>query len=133
VPTADDGWVRLYDEPGEPVNVRDVAGQFGPGLDQYGTMRVEMIVAGDDVRKDELVGLIMHPELEGVAVGATAGTPAGNAPQAELTAILREFGWRWATEPEVAELVNGYVVPGLSGIARATDGAARADALRRLT
>jgi hypothetical protein len=80
-------WVRLFEDPGEPVNVREV-------------------------------------------VAATLGTPAGEAER--LTAVLRELGWRWATREEVLGLA-GYLVPGLGGAPRATDGSTRTWVLRDLT
>jgi hypothetical protein len=127
-------WVRLFEDPGEPVNVREVVGQYGQALDRFGSMRAGMIVANerDDAApvNDDLVGLVMHPDLEGVAVAATPGTPAGEAER--LTAVLRELGWRWATREEVLGLA-GYLVPGLGGAPRATDGSTRTWVLRDLT
>jgi hypothetical protein len=125
-------WVRLHDDPGEPVNILEAVGSYG-ALDGLSTMRVQTIVGKDGEADDELIGLVMHPDVEGVAVSVVPGTPAVEMGFRDLTEKLRELGWRWATREEVRELHSGYTVPGLAGAARVMDGGARADALRGLT
>lgn len=128
---SDEGWVRLYEEPGEPMIVQEVIGQYGP-LDRFGTLSTTMVVGKEGSADPELVGLMIHPTLEGVALSAVRGTPAGELPMEELTEKLRWLGWRWATEEEIRALA-GYLVPGLDGAPRPADGSARAAALGDLT
>lgn len=128
----DTEWPPLWDEPGEPVSVRDLVGNFG-ALNQYGTMSVQIVVAGEGVVDERLVGALMHPEIDGVMVATMEGTRSGEVSMEEMTELLRELGWRWATEAEVLQLWKGYLLPGLAGAPRLVDGTARADALRDLT
>jgi hypothetical protein len=128
----DTQWPRLWEEPGEPADVRSAVGDFG-ALNRYGTMSVQVCVAGDGVADERLVGALLHPYLDGVLVATMQDTPSGDVPTEEITALLRELGWRWATAEEALELFGGYMVPGLEGAAaRAVDGGARAAALRGL-
>lgn len=133
-PNEDKEWPRLWDDPGQPADVRQAVGNFG-ALNQYATLSVQVVVAKDGVVDDRLVGSLMHPDLDGVMVATMQGTASGDAPIEEMTELLRELGWRWATPEEAAELWQGYLVPGLADrrVRTPLSGSARAAAARALT
>lgn len=88
-------------------------------------MHISMVVSCPEA--PELVGLIVHPELDGVFIGALPDTPAEKlGPQriAELT------GMRLAHDDEMPE--SRYVLPGLPGGPKVANGDAQGRAWRAL-